>query len=177
MNQRRFIPWTWLFALAALTGCATRASISPDAVVLQDPLPGQGLVYLLRAPYDDKVIRVEGNGVTLVVLPPGRHTALSLQPGKYVLTTFASSLFSPDVQVAPPLELSLLPDQRLFYAISGTTEQAIAFTGITRAGPSLFLPTFSYEYSTASNTRSWKEVAELDARGLMTMSRVVLPER
>lgn len=177
MNQRRFIPWTWLFALAALTGCATRGSISPDAVVLQDPLPGQSLVYLIRAPYDGLVIRVQVNGKPLVTLPPDSYTALSLPAGKYVLTAFNTSVFASDTLVAPPLEVSVLPDQRVFYAIAGVTERSVGFMGFIPTGSGGVMPLLSHKDSTAAGSRSWKEYTELDARGLITISRLALPER
>lgn len=178
MNLCRFIPLTWLFALAltALTGCANRASISPDAVVLQDPLPGQSLVYLMRAPYDGLVIRIQSGGKNLVTLPPGSYTALPLMAGRYVLSAVSSSFLSSGATVAPPLEITVNADQRVFYAISGVSERSFGLAGLVPLAGGGVVPIFSNDSATVAGSRSWKEYSELDARGLMTISKVVLPE-
>jgi hypothetical protein len=159
----------------SLTGC-TSPSIHPDLVVLQDPLPGQGLVYLLRTPYDALELKVQANGKTVAVLPPESYTAVSLAPGKYELSTTSSAVFSSDASVTTPLTIALRPDQRIFYAIAGTTERSIGLAGFLPI-PGGVIPLLVQQNSTAKNSRTWKEYNELDARGLITISKLALPER
>ena len=171
----------WSFKLligaifVALTGC-TAPTIHPDLLVLQDPLPGQALVYLLRTPYDALELKIQVNGKTVAVLPPESYTAVSLAPGQYELSTTSSSVFSSDAPVTTPLSIALQPDQRVFYAIAGTTEKSIGLAGFVpiRGG---VIPLLVQQNSTAKNSRSWKEYSELDARGLITISKLALPER
>jgi len=163
------------FMLSAVMGCAGPRPIHPDAVVLQDPLPGQALVYLLRAPHDGLDIGVNVNAKQLVMLPPESYTALSLPAGKHVLTTF-SSASSPHTPVAPPLEISVSPNQRVFYAIAGVTEKSVGLSGFIPIGGGGLAPLMLPRQAIVAGSRSWKEFSELDARGLLTVSRLVLPE-
>ncbi|MES2511234.1 MAG: hypothetical protein V4625_14990 [Pseudomonadota bacterium] len=179
MTKVKSVPLAFVaFAVFSFVGgCASTPSVHPDAVVLQDALPGQALVYLLRAPHDGMQIRVQSGDKTLITLPAESYTALSVPAGRHVFTTFSTSPFVSNTPVAPPLDVTLVPDQRVFYAISGVTERSIGFGGLMPIAGGGVMPIFIPQSATASGSRVWKEFSELDARGLITVSRVALPDR
>jgi hypothetical protein len=150
-----------LFAAA----CATepRPYVAPVDKPLQDPLPGQAIVYLLRAPHDSLRVQVSSAEQRLAVLAQSTYTAVSLQPGRHLLRTHAW-LLAAGAEVAPPLELDVQPNTRRFFNLSGATVRFVY--GVP-------LP----QVDTAPGSRSWKEVSELDAQGLMSITRVTLPDQ
>lgn len=161
-----------------ITGCAidSRPYSPPIDKALQDPMPGQAIVYLLRAPYDDAGLEVSISGKTVAVLPPGTYTAVSLPPGRHTLRTRATGLFGGDSNAAQSLEIELQPDTRRFLNVSGTMVETVNFAGVIPLARGGVLPLLMQGNGTARGSRTWKEVRELDAQGLMSIGRLVLPE-
>lgn len=163
-----------LFALGLLSGCAPNYP-HPDTVVLKEPVPGKALVYFLRAPFDRGTFNVLGNGQLLVTLPIATYAALSLAPGEYRFVTTSSGLFGGNSQLIEPMEITLKPDQRVFYHVSGRGETSIGLAGTVTLQGGGVLPLLKRE--DVLRDRVWKECSELDARGLITISQEVEPEK
>ena len=85
------MPLQKLVAMVALViavgGCASpmKPLEFPPSVALQDPLPGQALVYLIRAPHDQLGIAVYANGMLVAALPHGIYTAIGLHEAQGLL--------------------------------------------------------------------------------------------
>lgn len=158
--------------LIATSGCAVDYP-NPDTVVLQQARSGMSLIYFLRGPHDSGSLLIEANGKRLAKLHPETYIALSLPPGNYRFLTKSGDLLSSD-EGAEPLEVSLKENGRKFFYVSGTEKTRPALTGVTSvqgAGPILLFG----RQSIVSN-KVWKECNELDARGLITISRRVEQE-
>ena len=170
---------SFLIACALLVGCATsfKPYVPPVDKPLQDPLPDQALIYLLRAPYDDQQLDVSLSGKKIAVLPGSSYTAVSALPGNYVLQTNSSGLFAFGTEAAQPLELVLKANERRFFNVSGITERTVGIGGAILIRGVAGFPLLFPQTGTAASTRTWKEVTELDAQGLMSISRLVVPER
>jgi hypothetical protein len=164
--QRTTLRRALLLAVSVLAAaCATEPKpyVAPVDKPLQDPLPGQAVVYLLRAPHDSLRVQVSSAEKRLVVLAQSTYTAVSLQPGRHVLRTHAW-LLAAGAEVAPPLVLEVQPNTRRFFSLSGATVRFVY---------GMPLP----QVDTAPGSHSWKEITELDAQGLMSITRVTLPDR
>lgn len=176
MNIKIFRTWVLVAATALLAACETPpAGPLPSSIVLQDPLPGQGVVYLIRAPHDGGTLNVtSAQGRLLARLPPETYTVLSLPPGSHRLASSTSS-FGRDQLAAPPLAFELAADQRLFFAVAGRTVESMNLLLVPMQGG--VLPLAQPSSATDPGTRLWKPYNELDARGLLTITRLQLPER
>jgi hypothetical protein len=171
------------FAISVLVilfgGCASpmKPLEFPQSVTLQDPLPGQALVYLIRAPHDQLGIAVHANGRLVAVLPHGTYTAVSLPVGTYRLTsaTHSSSQLFGSWEAAVPLELAVASDQRRFFYISQPSGTATSIN-VLPLGKGGVLPIVS-QSSSPIGPRIWKETTEHEAQGLLFISKVVLPEK
>jgi hypothetical protein len=162
-----------LFAACLLAGCAAdRPDERHDDTPLQDPLPGQAIVYLLRAPHDGARVEVAVNGRRAATLPPGTYTAITLAPGRHAIVT---STTDGARQVAPPLQVDIAAGTRRFFNLSGVTSEAVTLQGVLALDRSA-IPLLEPSLTTRAG-RSWKEVTELDAQGLMSIARPVLPEQ
>jgi hypothetical protein len=170
--QRRTI--TIFLSSLVLTGCASTEfeplTFAPD-VMLQDPLPGMAIVYLIRAPHDNAAISVYFNSSKMALLPPNSYTVVSIQPGTYQVAsaapgTSASTTGSSSV-------LTVKAGERRFLYTSVHTRSSASFIFIPSASGviPLVLPTI-----TGSGARTWNECNELDAQGLMSSAKPVPPE-
>jgi len=74
-----------------LSGCAFKPLNFPPPTVLQDPLPGLAIVYILRVPHDSAAVEVSLNDVPIARLPAETYTAINLRPGTYTISTADSS--------------------------------------------------------------------------------------
>ena len=168
MNRRLLLAAVVLFA-----GCASDGPYEPPRDVrLQDPLPGKGIIYLLRAPHDSAAVQVSVDGRQVATLPSSTYTLISLAPGQYSLTTASASDRS---QLAPPFVLDVRAGTRRFLNLSGRTRESAKLEGLIPIGSGV-VPLVTPSIATRDG-RSWKEVTELDAQGLMSIARLVLPER
>jgi hypothetical protein len=177
MNFR--LPAMGLFLCASLLGCATppKPYEEPMPVPLEVPVPGRALVYLLRAPYDRQQLEITLSGKKVAVLPGSSYTAISATPGIYMLRTQVAGILGAGGEEVQPMELNLKADERRFLCVSGHTAKTVEFSGIFTLPNGALAPIPMPQTGTALGTRSWKEITELDAQGLMSISRPVLPER
>lgn len=160
-------------SLVFLAGCsAPMPYVAPVDIRLQDPPPGKAVVYLVRAPHDPSRVAVFSAAAKLATLPPESYTAIVLTPGKHLLITRNAAVFGAQSELAPPYEVQVGADERRFLNLSGLTASGPVFTGAFISGIPLFLP----QQGTKSGTLTWKEVTELDAQGLMSIAKPVLPE-
>lgn len=168
----------WLVC-AALMGCATppKPYEAPQDTPLQDPLPGRAVVYLLRAPYDDLRLEVILSGIRVAVLPPEAYTAIDAAPGIHEIRTRFASRSGAGEEIAPPFQLQLQANERRFLNVSGVTAKTVGVSGFLSLPKGVPVPMPVPMTGTASGTHSWKEVTELDAQGLMSISRFVWPAR
>lgn len=152
--------------LTAISGCAVNYP-HPDTVVLEQPKPGESLIYFLRAPHDNEALVIESSEKRTVRLPPESYVALSLPPGNYQFTTRHGGFFS-TAEGAEKIEVSLAKNSRRFFHISGIEENRPSYIGFIGTG---FTPLYARKPVVIN--RVWKECSELDARGLITISRRV----
>lgn len=173
MHIRRFshlcIALVMTGLLAAISGCAVNYQ-HPDTVVLQQPRAGESLIYFLRAPHDSGQLAIEVNGKKVAKLPPETYVALSFPAGKYRFLTTSGGLFGNE-EMAKPLEVSLQGNERKFFHVSGIDETRVTVTGFMNVQGTGALPLIGRE--SVVRDRAWKECAELDAQGLITISRQV----
>jgi hypothetical protein len=155
--------------------------------VLQDLLPDQALLYLIRAPYDLLSVSISASGKVIAVLLPESHTVVALAPGRQFIHTYVAPISVIPEEAAPTVELNLQRNERYFLVLSdrsdrpGRTEQLTgemlsgaaltALTGIWFIG-GLPLPT-----SIAPGSRQWKPYTEPDARPMLAITKLELPER
>lgn len=155
-----------------ISGCAVDYP-HPDSIVLQQPRTGESLIYFLRSPYDSGQLAIEANGKLLASLPPETYVALSLPPGTYRFITKSGGLFG-NGEVAEPLEVSFKENERKFFHVSGNDEKRVVLVGVMGVQGGGLLPLPGRE--SVVRNRMWKECSELDARGLITISRRVEQE-
>jgi hypothetical protein len=164
-----------LCALSVI-GCTYTGEFRPlefKEAVVQEALPGRALVYLIRAPHDTATVLVERAGRRVAELPPETHTAFSTVPGELDFGTFTIGTIGSRTAIAPPVQVRLVAGQRLFLVLTGSQERQTRVSGVLPGATPLpiFVP------SLATSERAWKEFNEVDARGLIGVTRVVLPER
>lgn len=135
------------------------------------------MVYLVRAPYDSSRVAVFSETAKLAILPPDSYTAIVLAPGKHLLTTKTAATLSPDVEVAPPYELRVNAEERRFLNLSGLTSGGPVVAGVLPIAGVGVVPLLIQQQGTKSGSLTWKEVTELDAQGLMSIAKPVLPEK
>lgn len=164
-----------LFASGLFAGCAHRVYQEPESLVLQDPLPGQALVYFIRTPLDFSAISIASGGKLLAKLPKESFTALSIAPGEHIIETHFSG--SSEVAAAPVV-LRVKPDTRYFLALTGRRErpgQVVQVVDAIVKGPLAWAVPAGTQVSAGS--REWKPYEESDARPLITIAELALPER
>jgi hypothetical protein len=168
-----------LLAVFAVAACAVapKPYDPPVDLPLQDPPAGQAIVYLLRAPYDSSTVVVAVNGKVLAVLPGSTYTAVVVPSGRNILVTTVRSLFGTNEEEAPAFPFDIKPNERRFFNLSGLTAKTPVVVGVLPLPGIGFRPLIVPMQGTASGTKTWKEVAELDAQGLISISSLVLPEK
>jgi hypothetical protein len=167
-----FICHAVLAGTMILVGCASGLSTplppsrfpSPEQVQLQEPLSGQAVVYLIRAPHDSASLRLSLNGKVVALLPPDTHTALPLLPGSHILSTASDTFLKSESVAAPPLAVNVSAGDRRFFYIAGT--HSAPMQGLFRAG-----------MDTDRGSRSWREATEAEARALIATTSLALPQR
>jgi hypothetical protein len=167
-----------LLAVPALlaAGCASNEPPSyfkaAPFVALQDPLPGQAVVYLLRAPHDRDVFSMEVSGKRLFTLPPGTFTVLSVSPGPFRITGTTTSFLGGVSSAFMPAEFSIQNGQRAFLYVSGDTQRSFDITGVMPLGKAGVMLQSRSGLSTEAGTRTWKECSEVDAQGFISISKL-----
>ena len=162
-----------LLGSALVLGCASpefKPLIFPPAVVLQDAPPGRAVVYLLRAPHDGASLPVYFNERRMAVLPPLAYTVVVVNPGTYAIAS-AREGGTPE---APASTLTVSSGERRFLYVSAPTQRSFELS-VLPLGKGGILPLVLPTYA-AIGARTWKECNELDAQGLMSLGKLVLPE-
>jgi hypothetical protein len=143
----------------------------PEPVKLQDPLPGQAFVYLLRAPHDPPAVSVYVNKAKIAVLPRETYTGVSARPGRYELFATVGEQAPIEPPSYGPTILTLAPGERRFIYTSQPTHSSssmfLAPFGVAGVVPLVVAS------KVPAGARSWHECGELDAQGLMSISRYV----
>jgi hypothetical protein len=175
MHESRRSVLALLAAGLFAAGCAHRVYQEPENLVLQDPLPGQALVYFIRTPHDFSAISIASGGKLLAKLPKETFTALSVAPGEHIIETY----FSGTSEVATgPIALRVAPDTRYFLALTDRRERPGQVAHVIDAivkGPLAWAVPAGTQVSAGS--REWKAYEESDARPLITIAELALPER
>jgi hypothetical protein len=166
---------TLLLSLSMLvTACADNKPPSyfkpPPPLALQDPLPGQALLYLLRAPHDQDSFSIKIQDKKPFVLGPSSYTVLSFPPGEYTMTGAVDSIFGGSKPAFVPAQFRLIEGQRLFLYVSGVNDSSFFLNSLVPFGRGGVLVDGGIRTSTVASTRSWKECSELDAQGFMSTS-------
>lgn len=172
MTRRRLIGFLTVTVLG-LAGCATpKEYVQPTPTALQDPLPGQALVYLLRSPYDDEALTLQLNDSKVAELPPERYTAVQIVPGTYTLSTFSAGRWSAGKQTVPPFTFTVQADQRYFINLPAPERKMRQNLIIL---PGTAVPT--QEMVETGAARKWELTTERDAQWFMFYAKPVLPEK
>lgn len=183
--MNRFAQSVVLFAL--LCGCASKPLNAPPSTVLQDPLPGLAIVYILRVPHDSAAVEVSLNDVSIARLPAETYTAISLRPGTYKMSTLDLSGEKSAVRGEGPVFSVFANERRFLYTSVPTTEMerpedagSLALIFIRHGAIPLPISASSQTHVPATihrGPRAWYECSELDAQGLMSIGHVVMPDR
>lgn len=134
-------------------------------VGLQDPFPGQAVAYLIRAPRDSGTLQVFVDLKLVATMPAGTYTAVALSPGRHTLSTREGEAVG-----SLPLELTIAAGERKFFYVSLPTRTSSSFVFLPGQLP---VPTRDVA---VAGPRAWHEATEADAQGLMSITKVVLPE-
>jgi hypothetical protein len=158
-------------------GCASKEfkplEFAPP-IALQDPLPGLAIIYLLRAPHDPVAVDVALNSTLVARLPAGTYTAVNLRPGAYAIATREhSSVTTTDGVDNPVLTVSAGERRFLYTSVPTQSKDSI---GMAFVGKSGIIPLLA-PVTTRVGQRTWHECSELDAQGLMSIGRVITPDR
>ena len=170
--------------LVALSACVAGCAINPPAsyyqppplIPIQDPLPGHGIVYLLRAPHDPETLAIQLNTQQPFRLEPSTYTVLVLKPGDYAMRGTEGGLFGRTKEAFAPVSFRIHDGQRAFLYVSGITDTSVFINSIVPLSKGAFFVDGGLRPSTAFGTRSWKECSELDAQGFMSASKLKLIE-
>jgi len=168
MLRRSLLVASTTFLVACASGEFKPLSFPPN-VVLQDAPAGMAIVYLIRAPYDAATLPVYFNGQKLAVLPSMSYTAVVVQPGAYAIASGPNG----GTPEAPASTLTVNAGERRYLYVSAPTDRSSTFMAIP--GKAGIIPLLLPSYA-AAGARTWKECSELDAQGLMSLGRLVLPE-
>ena len=76
--------------------------------------------------------------------------------------------------MAEALEITLNPNERVFYYVSGEDDKGVSLNGVLAIKGAGLVPLLGSE--SVKRNRVWKECTELDARGFITISRQVKQE-
>ena len=166
--------YSFLLLLLLIAACA--APMKPlefaPPIGLQDPFPGQAVAYLIRAPRDAETLQVFVDAKLVATLPPSTYTAVGLSPGAHKLSAHAASADG-QPEKSLPLELTVAASERRFFYVSRPTSTSSSIVLV----PGIGVSPVPGRRVTNAGPRAWHEATELDAQGLMSISKVVLPER
>jgi hypothetical protein len=147
-------------------GCASAPVQTDKEVVLQDPFPGRAMVYLIRAPHDSEPIEVRVGELPAITLPSGTYTLLSIAPGTHSFRTVTER------GAERRIEIAFHVGERRFFYLSGENASSIGDPAIVAVVGGPLLAALN-RTDTVEGSRTWKECTELDARGLISISKLV----
>jgi hypothetical protein len=177
MMKRTFeIFWLSIIANLLVACAASNEYVQPTKTVLQEPLPGMALAYLMRSPYDNvdidvfiddkKVVRLDSGRYSLVTLSPGKHTISSVYVGAFVKEKWAGSPFGFEVKA----------DNRYFLNFPAPEKPSGNSTTYAYLGKGKVLPLSLPDAPDMATPRAWVLSTERDAHWFMFYSKLVLPE-
>lgn len=158
---------------STLVGCTTpKEYVPPQKVVLQDPLPGQGLIYLLRAPYDDDDISWSLNGGKVTSLPKERYTAVSVAPGTYSLKTEIKNLsISGSPAAIPVLTFSIRPNERLCFFLPAPERKLVQSTDLLVVPHKYMLALSAQHMKETGAERAWTQATPDDVNWFINYTK------
>jgi hypothetical protein len=156
----------------AVASCAARKEFAdPRSIVVQDPMPGQALLYLIRAPHDSSTFSLRVGGVLAAVLPPEAYAALSLPPGQHIIQTYAGAVPRGGESTVPELKVAVEPNSRYFLVLSGRSERpgaAVQALAAVAGGPfTWFIPMST---GVVAGSHTWKPYTEEEARPMLSIA-------
>jgi hypothetical protein len=158
------------FALAGCRSAAFKPSDFAPAVNLQDPLPEMAIVYLLRIPHDSATVTVYFDARKMAVMKPESYTAVYVKPGTYEIKALVSD--SQSESVSAVLTVSAGERRFIYTSMPNQLSPHLSSVYVGRVG---YISIVTHRGATA-RVRTWKECSELDAQGLISSAKVVLPE-
>lgn len=173
----------WRAALAiavvlSLGACASefKPLEFPPPVPLQDPEPGRAVLYLLRVPDDPAAVTVYLDRVPVAVMPRDTHTVVHLSPGRHELVAVATA--DPQRVVGEndfPMAIEMTAGERRFVYTTQPTHSTSSLA-LVPGGQQGSLP-LPVARKSPAGARAWRECNELDAQGLLSISRPLAPVR
>ncbi|KQW63548.1 hypothetical protein [Variovorax sp. Root411] len=176
----------WLILAGSIAGCAgprdfAKQPVAPKDIAWLEPKDREAIVYLLRAPHDKSVLVPSVDDAPTSALPPETYIALRFPPGTYRLA--GAKAGAPESKVVTlPIELKA-GDRRFFYAsavlanpdhLSDPVGTAVgASFGLIGAVAATAIAASMIEQPAGYGTHRWVECADLDARGLASISSLV----
>ena len=167
--------WRAALAIAAVLNLGACASEFkplefPPPVPLLDPQPGRAVLYLLRVPDDSATVTVYLDRVALAVMPRDTHAVVQLTPGRHELVAVAGSNTQRAVgEDDLPMAIDLAAGERRFVYTTQPTHSTSS-VGLVLGGKqgSVALPVAR---KSPAGARAWRECNELDAQGLLSISK------
>ncbi len=163
-----------LFCVACADNQPPGYYAAPPAKRLQDPLPGKALVYLFRAPHDGATLALQISGRPSFTLEPSTYTALTLNPGEYLMEGTSTGRWGKTVPAFEPIRIRIESGERKLLYVSGENDRTIEFLGIAPLGRGGGMLLANAALATDNASRRWKECTVLDAQGFMDISRLKL---
>ncbi|MBX3656565.1 MAG: hypothetical protein KF686_20515 [Ramlibacter sp.] len=163
-----------LLAISLLVSATAMGNVNAkDNLVLQEPFPGMAILYLIRSPGDVEALSILVDGVKVATLPESGYTVLLVNPGLRKLASATKS--GPE----PSLDLAAAEGDRRFFYVSGVHKKPMG--DAAKALPlfglwGLAIDGGLNQPSTATGTRTWKECDEQEARDLISIAKLVLPD-
>ena len=166
---------TILLVTILLVACATPKEYRPPPkALLQEPLPGQALLYMLRSPYDGQDLQILINGKRVTALPSSTYTVMSLAPGQYALESVGSKQLIGGLPDIPQIQLSLKPAQRVFIHLPAPEYKYAQGTSVMSLPGELVIPQSTRRPAATGATRAWTITEEQDVHWFIHYSKLYL---
>jgi hypothetical protein len=149
---------------------ATPSAPQPTEVQLQDPMPGQALLYLVRISGDTETVTVLVDGAKVATLPQNSYTAISVAPGTRRLTAS-----TPGGQERVTELMAQADERRFFYLLAPFSRPTGDFSLMFGLLGAIVQETINRPVA-ASGNRIWTETQEPEAKGMMAGTTLALPD-
>jgi hypothetical protein len=172
MDKRMRCLYLTMTAAILVSGCVVPVTGGPpiepiSAASLQQPLPGQAVVYLIGVPHDRAEVTVTVGGVRKTVLPPASYAVLQLPAASYRIASTGNSEKGEAEAPAAEAELTVMAGERRFFYTSRASTTSSSLELIPLRGG--FVPLFGQQ-SRVVGQRVWRECSELDALGMLSIA-------
>ena len=149
---------------------AATATPQPKEIQLQDPMPGQALLYLVRISGDMETVTVLVDGVKVATMPPNSYTAIGVAPGARRLTAATPAGQERITEISAQAD-----ERRFFYLLATFSRPAGDFGQFFGLLGALVQETLNRPTATNGN-RVWTESLEPEAKGMMEGMALALPD-